>query len=598
MAPPMDTSAEAGMSRAAKRRSKKRQKKSHEPDTTGGDFSKKARVALHEQQAHPSPQDEHEDDIEDENDIMSVSDVEDVKVKQPIKVKSIEKSRTKTRLRTGVTRLLQLLEDDDSVDETAHDRAASILSFLTNMPLEEFYKNYFEKKPLLVQARNRDRFDGLLSLGSLQTLFEKHTHFYGRDLNITRYETQKDGIKRRTTLDSSIVGESVEKQVDSSIWSDYFHQGCTIRLLCPQKHNESIFAVLSHLETEFGCMVGSNAYLTPPEGSQGFAPHYDDIEAFCLQLEGKKRWKVYAPLSKAERLPRVSSEDYVAADLDHADPVIDVVLEAGDMLYMPRGWIHQACTLPESEEGDKTPHSLHLTISAMQQWAWIDLMEIIIPEALQSVATGESLVLRQGLPRNFCEYMGAMHDVSDDKTPDVLKRREDDESVDSVVEDKKKRKEEFCAQAKRRIALIAKEAIEMVDAACDQIGKRFLSERLPPALSMKEKAETDGGRSDSLKIRPDMMCRLARPGIARLVIEEGKAVLYHCNDNSRVFMERPLSPLDFELDDAPAMEQLLTTVEPRWIMVADLFHDTIDDKVGVAQALYDEGILAVHIPTS
>lgn len=36
----------------------------------------------------------------------------------------------------------------------------------------------------------------------------------------------------------------------------------------------------------------SNAYLTPP-GSQGFAPHYDDIDAIILQLEGKKLWRAY-----------------------------------------------------------------------------------------------------------------------------------------------------------------------------------------------------------------------------------------------------------------------------------------------------------------
>lgn len=47
--------------------------------------------------------------------------------------------------------------------------------------------------------------------------------------------------------------------------------------------------VLSGLEGFFRCAIGCNAYLTPP-GSQGFAPHSDDIDAFVLQMEGSKRY--------------------------------------------------------------------------------------------------------------------------------------------------------------------------------------------------------------------------------------------------------------------------------------------------------------------
>ena len=47
-------------------------------------------------------------------------------------------------------------------------------------------------------------------------------------------------------------------------------------------------------------------YLTP-SNSQGFAPHYDDIEAFVLQLEGKKHWRLYSPRFDGEVLPRFSS---------------------------------------------------------------------------------------------------------------------------------------------------------------------------------------------------------------------------------------------------------------------------------------------------
>ena len=137
----------------------------------------------------------------------------------------------------------------------------------------------------------------------------------------------------------------------------------------------------------------------------------------------------------------------------------------------------------------------------------------------------------------------------------------------------------------------------MLDAACDQMGKRFLSDRLPPALTEREIAgtsrdvHTDEASNDIL---PGTLCRLVRPGIARLVLEDDKAVVYHCMDNSRVYHGKALSPMEFESDDGPALEQLITTVEPSWIRVNELFHDTIEDKIAIAQSLFDEGILCVQ----
>ena len=137
----------------------------------------------------------------------------------------------------------------------------------------------------------------------------------------------------------------------------------------------------------------------------------------------------------------------------------------------------------------------------------------------------------------------------------------------------------------------------MIDEACDQLGKRFQSDRLPPAFSPMERAATnvdDANKEEEQKaILPATLCRIARPGIARLVLEDNQAVVYHCGDNSRVYHETPLSPLEFEMDDGPALEQLLTTEEPAWIPVHELIHDTIEDKVAIAQSLYDEGILAI-----
>lgn len=502
----------------------------------------------------------------------------------------------------------------DLVQEiTSQQRAKCLLqSILGDISISQFYENHWEQEPLLVQNHgNRHRFDGFLSLSSIRNMTETMPLAYGRDLNVTQYvRSPVDGVARRITLDqlptkskgrskttmsSNDDGEEEFVLADAKdVWSN-FESGCTIRLLCPHQHSDETWSLLSTLEVEWGCMVGSNAYLTPAGAAQGFSPHYDDICAYILQLEGKKHWKVYAPLNKRETLPRVSSRDFTEEDLKGMEPVMDVVLEPGDVLYMPRGWIHQACTLPDTNH-----HSLHLTISAMQQWAWVDFLEILIPQALEAAAESNvSTSLRQGLPRHFLDYMGAVHDQPED--PEEIKallEREGNGDEDATTRRKQNEKERlrlmFLEEAKKRVMRVTKEAMSLIDAACDQIGKRFLSDRLPPSLTPAESALTSEHRKENGgKIWPNTMVRLVRPGIARLVLEDDKAVLYQCMDNSRVYHGNPLSPLEFEMDDAPAIEAILTTVEPHWIMVKDLIHDDIEDKMEIAQSLFNEGILAI-----
>ena len=45
----------------------------------------------------------------------------------------------------------------------------------------------------------------------------------------------------------------------------------------------------------------------------------------------------------------------------------------------------------------------------------------------------------------------------------------------------------------------------------------------------------------------------------------------------------------------PALEQLLTTIEPHWSMVKDLIHGGVEDRMEIAHALFDEGILATML---
>lgn len=66
-------------------------------------------------------------------------------------------------------------------------------------------------------------------------------------------------------------------------------------------------------------------------------------------------------------LPCISSP----ANFNQAEigkPILEVVLEAGDLLYFPRGFIHQGDCHPDA-------HSLHITISSFQKNSWGDLLQ-------------------------------------------------------------------------------------------------------------------------------------------------------------------------------------------------------------------------------
>lgn len=63
---------------------------------------------------------------------------------------------------------------------------------------------------------------------------------------------------------------------------------------------------------------------------------------------------------------------------------------------------------------------------------------------------------------------------------------------------------------------------------------------------------------------------------------------------ARTLFGAPLNPIEFELDDGPAIDGLLQAY-PQSVCVSELYHpsEETDDKVSVAQALYKEGFLLI-----
>lgn len=336
-----------------------------------------------------------------------------------------------------------------------------------------------------------------------------------------------------------------------------------MRILNPQTFVPSVYKMNSKLQEYFHCMVGTNVYLTP-QNSQGFAPHYDDIEAFVLQLEGSKHWRVYNPRTPQEFLARDSSQNFNQDEL--GKPILDVVLEPGDMLYFPRGFIHQAVTV----EGK---HSLHITVSMYQRNSYADLLEALVPAALQS-AINSDVRFREGLPINIHQIMGLV--FSENDTPERTEIRTKVKSLFDKIFDH-----------------------ASVDDAVDQMSKKYQIDALPPYISKDEKQRTVYGEKVIIKegivtspfeITLDTNIRLLKKNILRLVNEENALRVYFHTENSKEYHEYEPTFFDIEEDDTTVIQQLVESY-PDFIAVRDLQIDDDERKVLVINDLWEKCLL-------
>ncbi|XP_040598714.1 ribosomal oxygenase 1 [Mesocricetus auratus] len=453
--------------------------------------------------------------------------------------------------------LRQVLTELDGVPSSRRRAARLFEWLLAPMPPDHFYRRLWEREAVLVRRQDRNYYKGLFSTAELNSILRHQDVHFGQHLDAARYV---DG--RRETLNPP------GRALPATAWSLY-QAGCSLRLLCPQAFSYTVWKFLAMLQEQFGSMAGSNVYLTPPN-SQGFAPHYDDIEAFVLQLEGRKLWRVYRPRDPSEELALTSSPNFSQEDL--GEPVLQTVLEPGDLLYFPRGFIHQA----ECQDGD---HSLHLTLSTYQRNTWGDFLEALLPLAVQA-AIEENVEFRRGLPRDFMDYMGAQH--SDSKDP---------------------RRTAFMEKVRVLVARLGHFA--PVDAVADQRAKDFIHDSLPPVMTTRETALSvhglpirweDGELVDvGAQLTTETEVHMLQDGIARLVGEGGRLFLYYTVENSRVYHLEEPKCLEIDPQQADAMELLLRSY-PEFVKVGDLPCDSVEDQLSLATTLYDKGLLLTKTP--
>ncbi|WP_159617280.1 cupin domain-containing protein [Arthrobacter zhaoguopingii] len=252
-------------------------------------------------------------------------------------------------------------------DDPTRSGAGVLESRLIDIDREKFAREVWGQTALL--TRGVGDFSDLFSADAVDELISR------RGLRTPFLRVAKEGT---TFPDSSFtapagVGATISDQLDDTALWRKFADGATLVLQALHRTWEPIAEFNARLSTELGHPVQANAYITPPQ-NRGFDDHYDVHDVFVLQIEGTKRWIIHEPVLPDPLRDQVWTDRRAAvADAAKGEAYIDTVLEPGDVLYLPRGWLHAA-----QAQGEV---SIHLTLG-IHSWTRYALAEQLAQAAL------------------------------------------------------------------------------------------------------------------------------------------------------------------------------------------------------------------------
>ena len=188
---------------------------------------------------------------------------------------------------------------------------------------------------------------------------------YRQDIRVLRTEEPSDQTSRVCVGEKHFFDDGtvfLDEDAFAEKCKHAFKNGYSIALRGMEFRSEKVAAIASALADLFGQpSVGANIYFSPPR-SQGLARHYDDHCVLVWQLLGCKKWMIWP--NPKPLLPRLYEPfDPLDCTLDDNSGGVEVLHE-GDMMYIPRGYVHEAHTdVGESQMNAYAGYSLHLTLA-------------------------------------------------------------------------------------------------------------------------------------------------------------------------------------------------------------------------------------------
>jgi ribosomal protein L16 Arg81 hydroxylase len=240
-------------------------------------------------------------------------------------------------------------------------RTHDLASLLQPVAVNDFFAEHWGKAPLFVQRGDEHYYQELLTNRDIENIISTS------DVRYPAIGLAKDGRfypPNAFTKSVKIGLLSFDGVADLDKISAEYRKGATITMPALHRTWVPLTELCARLEQQLDHSIHSNVYVTPGQAA-GFPPHYDTHDVLVLQVAGSKRWRIDEPQI---RLPH-DSQTFKPQGFIPGPRLMEIELRAGDLLYLPRGYVHSTVT---SES-----HSAHITIG-INIYNWIDLAASVL----------------------------------------------------------------------------------------------------------------------------------------------------------------------------------------------------------------------------
>ena len=216
---------------------------------------------------------------------------------------------------------------------------ASFAELLAPLTPDRFFAEYYDQKPVHIPG-DEGKFARVMSWAILNELLDMTAIWGAKSLMLAM-----DGEilpPRAYCVEAVNRDGAAIQQPDAAKVMELLRKGASLVANDIDTLTPELRRVAHALEEGFCGKAQSNLYCSWRQ-RQAFKSHYDTHDVFALHMEGVKKWRLYEGREAHPiRHPRFTGFDQAELDRRKGGVMQEVEMTPGDLLYIPRGWYHDA----------------------------------------------------------------------------------------------------------------------------------------------------------------------------------------------------------------------------------------------------------------